>query len=177
MIPQADPPAESEEWIYIGKVGTVHGVCGEVRLFPLSDVPGRFESLNLVQWMGPSGAERGLHVTACRPADQFYLVSFREITNREQAACLTNGYLAIPLRERGTLPPNQYFLDQVVGLKVETEDGRSLGQVTAIWQTGSNDVYEVHGPEGERLLPAIQNVILRIDLQKQRMTVRLPEEE
>lgn len=177
MIPQADPPAASEERIYIGKVGAAHGVRGEIRLVPLSDVPGRFQSLGRVYWIGPGGLERSLHVAGCRPANQYYLVSFEEITTREQAARLTNGYLALPRGERGTLPPEQYFLDQVIGLKVETEEGRFLGRVTTIWQTGSNDVYEIHGPEGERLLPAMQNIILRIDLQEQRMIVQLPEEE
>lgn len=177
MIPQADPPAASEEWVYIGKVGAAHGIRGEVRLFPLSDVPGRFQTLDRVQWIGPGGAQRSLHVTACRSTDRFYLVSFEEITTREQAFHLTNGYLALPLRERGVLPPNQYFLDEVIGLEVETEEGRSLGRIAAVWQTGSNDVYEVRGPEGERMLPAVQNIVLKIILPERRMIVRLPEEE
>ncbi|MEW6515797.1 MAG: ribosome maturation factor RimM [candidate division FCPU426 bacterium] len=162
--------------MFIGKIGAAHGIHGEVKLFPLSDVPGRFQNLKRVFWIGPKAEARTLQVAACRAMDRFYLVAFEGIETREQASGLTNGHLALPRQERGSLPSGQYFVDDIVGMEVVGEDGKSFGRVAAVWQTGSNDVYEVRGPEGERMLPAVQGIILRIDLAERRMIVRPPDE-
>ena len=74
------------------------------------------------------------------------------------------------------LPPGQYYIHQIVGLEVIDEQGKNLGRIVDVLQTGSNDVYVVKTPEGkELLLAAIESVIREIDIAAGRMSVILPE--
>jgi 16S rRNA processing protein RimM len=73
------------------------------------------------------------------------------------------------------LPDGEYYWKDVIGLDIVTEDGRRLGYVKTILPTGSNDVYVCNGDEGEILIPALDDVIRKIDIGKGLMVVRLPE--
>lgn len=73
------------------------------------------------------------------------------------------------------LPQGEYFHYQLMGLRVMTEEGEELGEISEIIETGSNDVYVVSGGRGELLLPAISQVVREVDLTHQTMVVRLLE--
>jgi 16S rRNA processing protein RimM len=165
----------SHEWVRIGQLGAPHGVHGEIKLFPLSDVPGRFESLREVWWLGSAGKPRELKLQSVRPMSSFFLARFEGLDTPESVAELARGFVAVPESQRGTLPAGRYFVDDIVGLAVEDEAGRALGVVTEVYQTGANDIYEVAGPEGTLLLPALKQVVLGVDLAEKRMRVRVPE--
>ena len=79
----------------------------------------------------------------------------------------------IPLEEAVPLEEGEYYHFQLTGLRVETEDGQWLGQLAEVLSTGANDVYVVRGPRGELLLPAVDEVVLELDLASKRMVVRL----
>ena len=66
----------------------------------------------------------------------------------------------------------EYYLHEIVGLAVEAEDGRALGQIQEVLRTGANDVYVVAGPLGELLIPAIADVVRSIDVTAGRVIVR-----
>jgi 16S rRNA processing protein RimM len=105
----------------------------------------------------------------------FFLASFEGLDTPEAVSELVRGFLAVPESQRGTLPAGSYFVDDIVGLKVEDEAGQDLGVVTGVYQTGANDIYEIAGPVGEMLFPALKHLVLGIDLQAKRMRVRVPE--
>ena len=73
------------------------------------------------------------------------------------------------------MPEGEYFHYQLIGLQVLTESGERLGEISEIIITGSNDVYVVSGADGEILLPALNQVIRAVDLERGLMTVRLME--
>jgi 16S rRNA processing protein RimM len=77
----------------------------------------------------------------------------------------------VPVEEAEPLGEDEYYWYQIIGLQVWTVEGRFLGKVTDILPTGSNDVYVVTGPEGEALVPAIEDVIALIDLEEGRLVV------
>jgi 16S rRNA processing protein RimM len=79
----------------------------------------------------------------------------------------------IPVEEAVPLEKGEYYFFQLVGVRVETEGGEWLGQIVDVIETGANDVYVVHGPRGEVLLPAIDDVILDLDLESKQMVVHL----
>ena len=79
----------------------------------------------------------------------------------------------IPIENAVPLEEGEYYLYQLIGVQVETEDGEGLGQVVDVIETGANDVYVVRGPRGEVLLPAIGDVVLDLDLESKRMVVHL----
>jgi len=74
------------------------------------------------------------------------------------------------------LPEGQYYHHQLIGLQIVTEQGSRLGKLVEILETGSNDVYVISGEEGQEiLLPALEGVILAVDLEKKEMRVQPPE--
>ena len=84
-------------------------------------------------------------------------------------------YLTIPPGESPRLPDGEYFYFQLLGLRVETNDGELLGKITEILETGSNDVYVVKGETGEVLVPAITGVITDVRVDEGVMLISLPD--
>jgi 16S rRNA processing protein RimM len=169
------PAPAPESWVTIGSLGAPHGIRGEVKLFPLSDVPNRFEGLRHLWWVGSKGEPKRLKVASVRPGKRFFLVTFEGYSDPESAATLTGGRVMVPAAERGKPPAGEFFIDDIIGMTVHTESGQELGRVTDIYQTGANDIYEVQGPDGEWLFPALKNVILNVDLEARCIVVRVSE--
>lgn len=162
--------------VLIGRLGAVHGLQGELRLFPLSDVPGRFDRLEEVWWYGARGSGRLLRVAGLRSMNKCLLVRFAGLDDPEAAAPLVNGVLAVTAEKRATAPAGTYFVDDLLGCEVVDEQGRRLGTLAEVFQTGANDIYAVRDGERELLLPALRSIILAVDLTARRMTVRPPKE-
>lgn len=101
------------------------------------------------------------------------MVSLKGIEDPKDAAALTHEILYIPESELPKLPNGEFYSYQILGLTVETENGEELGKIANIFSTGSNDVYEVKPKKGETILiPAIKNVIVKIDIEKRRMIIK-----
>jgi 16S rRNA processing protein RimM len=82
------------------------------------------------------------------------------VTSREAADALVGRYLEAPAHE---LPEAAWFWSDLIGLRVEEPDGRTVGELVEIFRAGGNEVYRVVGPGGERLVPALRSTVLRID--------------
>ena len=83
--------------------------------------------------------------------------------------------ITVPPEAVPQLPEGEYFHFQLLGIKVLTEEGEELGRISDILETGSNDVYVVNGPTGEVLVPALADVIVKVDLDQGIMEVNLPD--
>jgi 16S rRNA processing protein RimM len=104
------------------------------------------------------------------------LITMDGIRTREEAAELTNLEVFVRTDELPALAEGQYYHHQLIGLKAVLEDGREIGTVSEIMETGANDVYVVTDAAGkETLLPAIDPVILKIDLTAKQIVVKPPE--
>lgn len=124
-------------------------------------------------WRGRGGATHALTLASARPMNARMLVCFQGCTERDHAAALTNGEL---LAERSKLPdpgPEAAYTFQLIGLKVETEEGRALGELADIVNTGAHPIYVVRG-ERELLVPAVPGVLKRVSLTEGRIVVALP---
>lgn len=124
-------------------------------------------------WRGRGGATHALTLASARPMNARLLVCFQGCTERDHAAALTNGEL---LAERSKLPdpgPEAAYTFQLIGLKVETEEGRALGELADIVNTGAHPIYVVRG-QRELLVPAVPGVLKRVSLTEGRIVVALP---
>lgn len=103
------------------------------------------------------------------------LLQLEGITTREEAEACRGAVVRIDRSQAAPLAEDEYYQFEILGLRVVDEDGRDIGHVVEIIETGANDVYVVQQPNGEQLLlPAIRAVILEIDLEHQRLVVRPP---
>lgn len=168
-------PSAVEPRIIIGKIGAPHGVHGDLKIIPLTDFPERFEGMQSVyvdQTLLPIAA------VDVKNNAQLILMRFQGYSTREEAAQLTKKLLYVDRSEVVSLQKGQYYTFDIIGLEVFDEAGVSLGFVTDVLQTGSNDVYVTSkkGSAAQLLIPALKSVVLEIAVEAGRMVVRLPEE-
>jgi len=128
-----------------------------------------------VRARGADGAEAVYEVGEVRPQGRGAVLFLAGVTHRSQAEALVGCDLFI---EKATLPAlseGTYYWADLIGLEVVSVDGRSLGRLESILETGSNDVYVVKGAGKEILIPALKSVVKAVDLAARRVRVDLPE--
>ena len=159
------------EYIVIGKITKPHGVRGEVRVLPQTDVPERFTWLESV-FVGDTEGEP-IAVEHARIHKQMVLLKLVDVNHRDQADALRGKYLFVSEEDAIPLEEDEYFLFELEGLEVVTDDGRILGELAEIIETKANNVFVVRGDAGEVLLPDTEEVIQEIDFENGRMVVHL----
>jgi 16S rRNA processing protein RimM len=160
-------------FLAVGRLQRTHGVRGEMLMEVITDFPERLRKGKEV-YIGSD------HTSVClssvRRADRALLVAFEGYEDVNRAAALRNQIVYVRSDQIPALPEGVYYHHQLLGLRVVDEDGRVLGELEQILETGANDVYLVRMADGEELLlPAIQEVIIGVDLEEGTMRVRPPE--
>ncbi|WP_281713084.1 ribosome maturation factor RimM [Anaerotignum lactatifermentans] len=165
-----------EQYFEIGKITGTHGIRGAMRVFPTTEDPSRFERLKEII-VEIRGKRETFHIQKVAFHKQFVLLTVKEITDINVAELYKNGRILIPDAMAIPLGEDEYYNRDLYGLKVVTEEGEELGELTEIFPTGSNDVYVVKkdGKGKELLLPAIKDCIKNVDLENGVMTVKLLE--
>ncbi len=161
--------------VLLGKVAATHGIKGELRIAVFS---GQFEtvlSLPSLMMKRPDGSMESFEVAASAVRGKKLIVSFRAYDNINQVLHLVGRELYTTRDDLPELEEGEYYWCDLLGLKVMTDAGSFLGFVTDIIATGSNDVYVVKEDGREYLIPALEDVVLDIDLEKQVMLVSPPE--
>lgn len=158
--------------VVIGKAGAPHGLRGELRVIPLTDFPERFESLKEV-FIG----EKLFQVAHVHYHRQFVLLSLVGCASREEAAKLTGELLRVEREDAAPLSEGEFYTFDIIGLQVLDLEGKTLGEVTNVLKTGSNDVYVTRRQAGEELLiPALKKVVREINVKEGFLRVDLQEE-
>ncbi len=158
-------------FLLIGQVTKPHGVRGEVRVLPHTDVLERFTWLEMVYV--DEDNPRPIKVESARVHKSFALLKLAGYHNRQEAESLRGEQLFVPEEEAIPLEEDEYFLYQLEGLQVFTESGQLLGLINEVLETKANNVFVVQGEKGEILLPDIPEVIQEIDFGNGRVQVHL----
>jgi 16S rRNA processing protein RimM len=142
-----------------------------VKALPLTDMFQVLKTSTTV-FLTAGDVQQPYLIRSIRMQNRFALISFEGINSREAASVWRGALMSV---DRGLLPLNEgeSYHDQILGLTVETTAGLPLGEVTDIIETGSNDVYVVRSDRREYLIPAIRDVIREIDLDRQKIVVRV----
>ena len=161
-----------EDLLKVGVITTTHGVRGEVKVFPTTD-PERFLDLEYV--ILDAGREmKKLEIRNVKFFKNLVILKFKNIDNINDIEKYKGKELWIPREEAQDLEEDEYYIADLIGMKVVTEDGTSVGILKDVMETGANDVYVVQDAQGkELLLPAIHQCILDVDIEKNIMTVHL----
>jgi len=162
-----------KDFVIIGKIISTQGNRGEVKVYPLTDSMDRFYNLNQV-FITKAKERRLLDVKKVKLRKNFAIIKFADIENIKEAKLLVNYYITINKAEAIKLPEGRYFVFDIIGLEVYTEDDKLLGKVIDIIFTGSNDVYIVKSEDKkEILIPAIYDVVKKIDLENKKIIIKV----
>ena len=169
--PPGSPSSGEPVFLAVGKLTRPHGVRGELIMEILTDFPERLKP-GVRLYVGPE--RRPVLLRSQRPHPRGALVAFEGIDDREKSGELRNQFVLVRADDRPPLPDGEYYHHQLIGLQVADEEGRAIGELVEILQTGANDVYVVRQPAGDELLiPAIDSVILSVDLENAEIRVQL----
>lgn len=164
-----------EDLLQVGIITSAHGVRGEVKVYPTTDDPRRFRRLKEV--VLDTGKEKmNLEIEGVKFFKQFVILKFKGLDNINDIEKYRQKSLYVTRKNAVRLQRDEYFIADLIGLKVQDEDGKELGTVKDVIETGANDVYEVEMADGKSLLlPAIKQCILNVDVENGTMQVHVLE--
>ena len=162
-----------EDLLQIGVITTTHGVRGEVKVFPTTDDPMRFKKLKQV--ILDTGKEQiELEVAGVRFFKNLVILKFKGIDNINDVEQYRQKSLYVTRENAVPLGENEYFIADLIGLKVVSDEGEELGNLSDVLQTGANDVYVVSKENTpDLLIPAIRDCIRQVDIESGTMQVHL----
>lgn len=165
----------TEDYIIVGEIVAPHGHRGAVRVLPLTDFPERFLVMEKVRVF----VENEMYVYTVENTSQhkrFILLKLAGVDDFSNAEKLRGALIKVSRSETVPLPPGHYYVFEIVGLKVWSQDGAYIGKIGAVFKTGANDVYSITSTNGkEILIPAIKEVVREINVNAGKMVVQLPE--
>lgn len=164
-----------EELLQVGVITSTHGIRGEVKVYPTTDRADRFKDLKRV--MLDTGKETlPVEIETVKFFKQFVILKFKGIDNINDIERYKKCPLLIEREEAVPLEEGEYYIADMIGMKVQTEDGTEFGILKDVMETGANDVYVIDSPlQGEVLVPAIRECIQKVDIEKGLMTIHLME--
>lgn len=167
------PPPGEPEYLLVGTIRRPHGVHGELLMDVATDFPERLQA-GVRVFLG--AAHVPTVITACRGHARGLLIRFHGVETPESAGIYRNEPVWVLAADRPPLPAGHYYHHQLLGCDVVDESRGSIGTLAEILVTGANDVYVVQTAAGRQvLLPAIDGVVLHIDIQKRAIQVRIPD--
>ena len=161
--------------VEIGRIVKTHGLQGRVKAVSYLESEDLLEGLGEVIIRKDRRADRKFRINRVQPARKSFFLELEGVNDPDSAGELVGSGIFIPAALLGELPEGEYYWHQIIGLKVVTETGGFLGNVSAILPAGGAEVYVCSGGEREILLPAIEGVVLKIDLEKGEITASVPE--
>lgn len=167
---------EKSSLVPIGRVARTHGVRGAVQIYPYGETLGVLKAgEKLFVLSSENAVERELTLVGLNAHKRGWIGQFEEVGDMDSALGLAGKELSVTRDRLPSLPEGEYYHFELLGLSVETRDGRYLGVLQSILETTSNDVYVVSDGEKELLLPAIEDVVCEVDLENRKLIVDPPE--
>ena len=162
-----------EKFLQVGVISSTHGIRGEVKVFPTTDDKERY--LDLKKVLLDTGKEQiPLEIQNVRFFKQMVILKFRGIDHINDIERYKGRPLFVTREHAVPLETDEYYIADLIGMEVFTEDGAFFGHLRDVMETGANDVYIIDSDEhGEVLIPAIQDCILHVDPEARQMTIHL----
>lgn len=159
--------------LQVGVITQTHGIHGEVKVFPTTDDVNRFKKLKEV--ILETEKERlTMEIEGVKFFKQFVILKFKNSDSINDMEKYKRAKLLVPREKAVKLKKDEYFIADLIGMRVITEDGTLFGTLKNVLETGANDVYVVEtAEEKEVLLPAIKECVLKIDMEESVITVHI----
>ena len=159
-----------KEYLEAGKIVNTHGIKGEVKIMPYTDVPEILAEFDRL-FIGREKSE--IIIERARVAKNMVIAKLEGVDTPEQAEKLRNSVLYMH-RDDLELDEDTYFIQDLIGVEVkDCETGEVYGKIADIMQTGANDVYVIKGNNREYLVPAIADVVMSTDIDRNEMIIKV----
>ena len=161
------------KYLEIGQIVNTFGIKGMVKVKPFTDDINRFDRLEIIYIKNKKG-KKEYKIQEVKYHKQMVMLKLEGIENPEEAETLRGSYLLIDRDKEEPLEEGTYYIVDLLGLEVFSDEGELLGKVDDIFNTGSNDIYVVKDELGKQiLLPGTSEVIKDVDLEQGKITVHL----
>lgn len=159
--------------LQVGVITQTHGIKGEVKVFPTTDDVSRFKKLKEV--IMDTGRERiTMEIEGVKFFKQYAIVKFKGYDSINDIEKYKRAKLYVTRDHAVKLQKDEYFIADLVGLNVVTDEGEPFGKMKDVLATGANDVYVVEREDGtEVLLPAIRECVKAVDMEQGQITVHI----
>lgn len=164
-----------DELVAIAKIVKARGLRGETAAEVLTDFPARFEGLDKVTAVLPSGDRRPLRIEGYRFQKDRVLLKFTGVDNIEAAEELRNAEICVFESEAVELETDEFFDWQLAGCDVETVEGIKIGRVRDVMRTGGTDVLMIDGHDRELMVPFAEAICIEVDVERKLIVVDPPE--
>lgn len=162
-----------EKRLQVGIITTTHGLKGEVKVYPTTDDVNRFRKLKQVI-LDNGRLQRILEIEGVKFFKQLVILKFKGLDDISEVEQFRQCGIYVDRKDAVRLKKDEYFIADLIGMRVEKEDGSALGFLKDVITTGANDVYDVTLEDGRSLLiPAIRECILEVNVEEARMRVHL----
>ena len=160
----------------IGTIVKAQGIRGELRVFPTTDDPSRFNLLigEEISLRDSKNNETPYKLLQARQHKSLVIVKLEGVNDRNMAETLVRHTITIPDEKAIPLEDGEYFVRDLIGLTITTQTGEHIGTLSKVLNTNANDVYVIDTPEGDSfMIPAIKSVILNVSLQDKKVVINL----
>ncbi len=164
-----------QEYLEVGQIVNTFGIKGQVKVVPFTDDINRFDELKEI-YIEKKDELQLVKIETVNYSKNVVILKLEGINSMEEANKYRNCYLKIDRKNAKKLPKGTYFIADLIGLEVYTDEGKLLGKVDDIYNTGSKDIYVIKDNLGKQiLLPSIKEVIKQVDLENKKIIVHIIE--
>lgn len=161
-----------EDYFRVGVIANTHGIRGEVKVFPTTEEPNRFKGMKTII-LDTGKEKKELEIESVRFFKNMVIMKFKGIDNINEIEPYKGMDLLVTRENAIPLEEGEYYIADIIGAKVVTEDGVDFGVLKDVLTTGANDVYVVEHEDREVLLPVIPDCVLKRDMEQKIVTVHL----
>ncbi len=166
-----------QEYFQVGVIVKAHGLKGEVNVFPTTDDPYRFKKLKKVILDTGRDGKKELNIEHVKMGSKFVIVKFKEYNDINEVERFRQKPLIVAREDAIPLEEGEYYLADLEGMTIVDEDGKELGILKQVIQTGANDVYEMQRTDVEDadtvMIPGIKECVKNIDIENKIMTIHV----
>lgn len=161
------------QMLRVGAVIKPHGIRGEIKVWPTTDDPYRFDELSEIILVKGS-SEKRIGISSVKHFKNIVILGLSGIDTVESAEALRGADLYVDREHAAPLSEGEYYIGDIIGMEVQDEEAQHLGTISDVIDTAANDVYVVKlAGRRDLLIPAIKQCIVNVDVENNLMTVRL----
>jgi 16S rRNA processing protein RimM len=164
------------ELIAVGRIIRPHGIRGELKVYPLTTIPDRFLGIGDVLIEYPDGNIQQHHVQHARYASDCVIVQLDAVNTRNDAETMSGAYISVPRSQVPLLAEGSYYVFDLIGMRVDDEQGIEAGKIVDIEMFPANDVLVIRKTGGATVhVPAVREFVVAVDIALKRTVIRFPE--